>query len=161
MEWIKSYVITVIVAGIICGICVVLTGKNKTTGSIVKMICGIFMALTMIAPLVKVRLDDLGSYFESIKMDGESVAQAGKLQAATELSAVIKNELETYILDKAESMGLDLQVSVVLDGSTDPPVPVGVTLEGPVSAYHKRVLTRYISQYLGITEAQQTWNGRT
>lgn len=161
MAWIKTYVITVIAAGVICGICVTLTGKNKTTGSIVKMICGIFMAMTMIAPLVKVRLDDLGTYFESIKTDAESVAQAGRMQAVAEVSVVIKNELETYILDKAESMGLDLRVSVEIDGSTDPPVPVGVTLEGTLSPYHKRVLTRYISQNLGITEDHQTWNGKT
>lgn len=158
MEWIKEYIIAVVSAGIICGICVALTEKNKSTGAIIKMICSVFMALTLISPLVQVRLSDLGQIFEDISSEGEALAKEGDQLASEELSAVIKTQLESYILDKAESMNLKLEVNVSLDRSSDPPLPEQVEMKGSVSAYHRAVLSQYITRNLGITEAQLQWN---
>ena len=157
MSWIREYILSIIAAGVICGICVSLIPKNNSAATIIKMLGGIFLAITLVAPLAKVRFEAVGDYWDEVSTDAQAIAQEGSADLQEEMTRVIKQEVESYILDKADSMGLSLQVSVEMD-SEDLTMPRQVRLTGTVSPYHQKVLSEYISKELGISEAQQIWN---
>ena len=157
MDWMKEYILSIVAVGAITGICISLLPKNTSAGIIIKMLGGIVLVITMISPLVKVRFDDLGNLWEQIASDGDLLAQEGSESTQAALSMVIKENLESYILDKADALGLTLQVTVHMDPQ-DTVMPQTVTLRGAVSPYQKKLLTAFLEDDLGITEAQQIWN---
>ena len=66
---------------------------------------------------------------------------------------VIKANTETYILDKATTMEVELNVEVTLDGL----IPKKVILQGAVSPYTRASLSDWIAQQLGIPREAQIW----
>ena len=70
--------------------------------------------------------------------------------------SIIKEKTEAYILEKAESLGLDISVEINF-GEADSMVPTEVRISGPVSPYAKDQLSKTISTDLGIPEERQIW----
>jgi len=157
MESIGKYVISIVCTAAICGILMTLVPKNKSYGGIIQVLCGILLAITVVAPLAQIELSDFNTYLDNIQADGAAAAQVGADTANQETVTIIKEELEAYILDKAESMHLTVSVNVTLtDGF--PPQPYAVEISGSASPYNQRVLRAFIASDLGIPEERQTWN---
>lgn len=157
MGSIGKYLLSLVAAAIVSSVLITLCGRNKSCGGIIKMLCGIFMALTMVSPLAKIQLQQIDSYLGSIEMDANEITGAAVYNAENETAAIIKQELESYILDKAESMNVQLSVTITL-GDGVLPQPTAVRLEGSVSPYNRQILEQFIERDLGIPEAQQQWN---
>ena len=157
MDWVKEYILSIVAVGMITAICITLVQKNTSAGMIIKMLGGIFLVITLISPLVKIRFDDLGVLWEQISAEGELLAQEGNDSTQEALSSVIKEDLEAYILDKADELGLTLKVTVQMD-QHNAVMPQTVKLQGAASPYQKRLLSAFMEEELGITEAQQEWN---
>lgn len=157
MDWIREYVLSIVAAGMISGICISLVPKNTSAGMIIKMLGGIFLAVALIAPLIKVRFDDLTGLWDQISVEADSLVEEGSNSTQEALSLVIKENLESYILDKANSLGLEIQVSVIMD-QEDQTMPQQIEIHGAVSPYQQKILSDYIADQLGITEEQQIWN---
>ena len=156
MEQIRQYLLSVIAAAILCGIVNTIIGKKGAYFAIVRLICGLFMALTVISPLVKIQLNDLTDYVNGLSWQANTAVANGEAMALDEMGAIIKAQTEAYILDKAVSMELDIDVEVTLS-SEMPPIPCTVTVKGAVSPYAKEVLRKYIANDLGIPEEDQLW----
>ena len=156
MEGISQYLLTVVSAGIICAICSGMISKKGTYAAIIKLLTGLLMLLTMLAPLTKLNIQDLTAYFNDLSFDGTANAQAGEAMAVDATESIIKENVKAYILDKASALGLDVEVDIALTEDT-PPLPRSVTVTGAVSPYAKQVLTKVISDDLGIPEEQQLW----
>ena len=157
MDWVKEYILNIVAVGMITAICITLVQKNTSAGMIIKMLGGIFLVITLISPLVKIRFDDLGVLWEQISAEGDLLAQEGNDSTQEALSTVIKEDLEAYILDKADELGLTLKVTVQMD-QHNAVMPQTVKLQGAASPYQKRLLSAFMEEELGITEAQQEWN---
>ena len=157
MDWIRSYVLSIVAAGAISGICISMVPKNTSAGVIIKMLGGIFLTITMLAPLVRIRLDSLSDFTDQLAMDANLLVEEGSGATAQMQAAVIKQNLESYILDKAKELGVTLEVTVTMDAN-DPFVPSDVSLTGAVSPYNKQALARFIEEQLGIAEDRQVWN---
>ena len=156
MDAIRQYLLSVIAAAIICSVIISFTDKKSGSGTMIRMLCGLFLSVTMIYPLVDVKLDDISSYFYSIEVASDDVVTDGKIAANEAVSSIIKEQTEAYILDKASSLGLSLTVSVCVEGD-DIPLPVSVTLQGNASAYLKQKLCAFIQDDLAIPKEQQKW----
>lgn len=156
MDGIRKYLLSVICAAIICAVVNTLSGKKKAYGSITRLISGIFMALTLISPLVNIRLTDYADYFNGFSADGKAAVAYAEAEAMDELRSIIKSQSEAYILDKAVSMDAVLNVEVTLNNE-NPPIPCGVKLTGSVSPYTKDVLSRLIANDLAIAKEDQLW----
>ena len=157
MGGIQQYLLTVIAAAVICGIVNTLIGKKSAAASIVRLISGLCMAICVISPFLKVRLDHYSDYLGSFSQEADILVTDGKDAAMIELRKIIKSRTEAYILDKAASLKLDVQVEVTLTDE-DPPLPCAVTINGSASPYAKNTLIRCIANDLGIPEEGQIWS---
>lgn len=122
---------------------------------LIKLLAGVFMALTVASPLLKLEMPDMESWLSGFSVDGEYAAALGEEMAAEAEQAIIKDRVETYIMDKAAGLGAMLHVEADLDEAG---IPVSVTLTGAVAPDTKAQLTRIIESDLGIGKEAQRWS---
>lgn len=155
MQMIREYVTGLAAAAMICAIVLCFAGKGKTE-PLLKLICGLVLTFAMIDPILHISGGDWESLGIDFAGDAEIAAEEGKDQAEKTVRQLIKEETEAYILDKAQSLDLNIQVSVGL--SDQPmPVPVQVTIRGQVSPYKRSQLSRILTEELGIAKEMQQW----
>jgi len=152
MDGINQYILTVTVAAVLCCIVCALTKKNK----IIKLLTGIFMIITVIQPLIYFRFTQWSDFASEIYADASAAAAAGEKSSDQELRALITSRTEAYILDKANSLSLNLEVEVTLRDE-NPPVPGTVTLKGAASPYAKQCMMTYLCETLGIHKEGIYW----
>ena len=148
-----SYILTVVAAAMLAAIVKELAGSG-TMGALVKFLAGLFVALTVLSPLVKLELPDVQGWMDSFGYDGQSAAEAGAEMAEEMNRSLIKEQVEAYILDKAARYGAALQADVKVNEAG---MPVSVTLRGSISPGTKAALTRIIQEDLGLDEEVQHW----
>ena len=151
----RNYIISIIVAGIICAITDLLLDHKTTVGKIAKILTGILMSITVLAPLTNISFKNITNYFDSLLSNADSYVEEGRITAQNSICGIIKTQTEAYILDKAKSLGLDVAVEVELDDNNS--VPCGVTISGTISPYAKGLMTSYITETIGITKEHQRW----
>ena len=156
MSQIQEYIISVVAAAIICAIIQSLTLKNTAGTSIIKLLCGVFLAITVIAPLKSFQFEDITEKINILQADAKEYTNEGITAAVSERNAIIKKQTEAYVTNRAESIGLDILVSVQLSDQ-DMPLPEEIEITGSASPYKKEQLNNYISQDIGIAKENIIW----
>lgn len=159
MDAVREYLIRIICAAVVCAVVTHLTQNNKTQGAIVKIMTGVFMVLTVIAPLKQIDFRDLTAWDFPGNQEAAQAIAMGKEQSETELRRSIKEQLEAYILQEASRYDARLSVEVTL-GEGEYPGPQSVYITGSISPYAKRQLTAIMENQLGIPKEAQQWNER-
>ena len=154
---IRQYLITVLSAAIVCAILIKLTGKQQLSTNLIRLVASVFLSLCVIAPILKLDVSVLTNELSVSKQEGEYIAEQASAEALYEIIAIIKERSETYIENKADTYGADINTTVTLSDPTTL-VPDGVIIEGNVSPYLKKVLSNIISEDLGIPEDKQIWS---
>jgi len=157
MDGVREYLIRIICAAVVCAVVAHLTQSNKTQGAILKILTGVFMILTVIAPLKQIDLQDLTDWELPGSQEAEQAIAQGKEQAQMELRQSIKTQLQAYILQEASRYDAQLTVEVTL-GQGELPAPEAVCIYGSISPYAKRQLTEMIETKIGIAKEAQQWN---
>lgn len=158
MEAIGKYILSVTAASILLGIAQTLVGKKGGSATLVRLIGGLFLAFTVIAPLADV---DLGAVFDApwdFAQQGSTIVAQGEQISRDELRRIIKQRCEAYILDRASTLHTQLEVEVTLS-QDDVPFPTAVRLRGSVSPYTKTILQQWLSEDMGIPRENQIWIG--
>ena len=153
---ITSYILRIIAAAILCGILRVFLNEKNTVGKIGRLLCGLFMMITLLSPITQLSFKDITWYFEGLTEQAEEYANNGKLSAENSICGIIKEQTAAYILDKADGMGLEIAVEVELNEDHNP-IPCGVTISGDASPYAKEIIRSYIEANLGIPKERQIW----
>lgn len=154
---IKQYLITLICAAIIAGICEGVLGKKSHYRPAIRLITALFVLLTLLIPLSKGIPFDISRFYESIETDAQIQSEIGLDVASSELTKIITEQTQAYIQDKAAAMGAEIEATVELSAG-NPPIPVAVKLEGSISPYAKSKLKQIIKNDIGITEENQIWS---
>ena len=152
----KDYILGIMVAGIVCGVTRSLLSDKTAIGQILRLLTGILMVITILSPVVNISFTHITDFLDGLTEQGDYYANSGKTMAEESMSAIIKEQIEAYILDKADRMDLDITVEVALDDSNNS-VPCGVTITGNLSPYAKGILGSYIEEQLGIAKENQRW----
>lgn len=158
MDIIKQYLMSVIVMALTCGMLAGLLEKGSPAYTITRLVCGMLMAFTVIRPVLDIDLQNVLNFPATLYRSGEIVARDGQMLSETAMRTIIKNETEAYILDKAASLGVELEVDVMLE-DTYPMAPISVRVSGNVSPYSRNRLQSIIAQELGISKENQIWTG--
>ncbi len=156
MEDIRQYLLSVAAAALVCSIIKTLTDGKGTLSSVVKRVCGIFLAITVFSPLVTIDFSDITLLPDTCLHEAEDAVASGTAMADAELQGIIIERTEAYILDKAAELHLQITVDVTLSPQA-PYAPCGVTLSGTASPYAKQTLQEYIANQLGISKEAQQW----
>lgn len=152
----KSYIFSVILASVIAGIILIIVKPKSTCGFLIKLLVGIFIALTVISPWKSFNFSDISTYVDNWNISAANNTQIGKTSYNNALQASIIDRTQSYILEKASSMGAALTVSITVSDDSLP-VPVGAVLYGDISPYTKKRLKEILVKDLGIPEDAQEW----
>ena len=156
MYEIKEYLLGVICCAILCGILLSLVGKKSTLSKVISLICGVVLSAAILSPVVQIELKDLFELDDTLLDQASAAASCGENMAREEMESFIKSKVEAYILDKAVSMGAELEVEVTID-SADQWKVREVCLRGNISPYAKAKLSTLISNELDISVEDQQW----
>lgn len=156
MEGLRQCVLSLTAASLVGGLLMTLAPKDAAWSRILRPLCGVFLAVTLLSPVVTLRFSGLWDSLSEFRFEGADVAEAGVAAAKETMSAIIKDRTEAYILDKAASMGLSLRVEVILS-EEEIPKPITVKLWGTVPPYTKTRLRNWMEDTLGIGEEDQLW----
>jgi len=156
MESIRQYFLSVCTAAIFCAIIGTLIGRKSERRGLVKLLCGLFLAFSVVQPIEELKLEEFFGLWADLNLDAAEAVQAGESFSRQAISDVIKSDTEAYILDRAKEMGLTLKVTVTLSSQGDP-VPTEVSLQGNVSPEAKSRMQRFLTQELGIGKERQIW----
>mgnify|MGYP007057930243 CR=1 FL=1 len=152
MTFIRNYILTIVSAAMLCALLKSISTGKKGIEKILGLVAGIFLLATGLQPLGILELSQLENPIENYRSQAErTVAQAEK-EVQMQLGEQIQEQTQAYILDKANTLGMSLEVQV------DKLVPCQVTLTGPTSPYAKQQLKAILETELGIPEERQVWN---
>ena len=152
----RNYVLCIGCAALLIGILTDFADPKKGAGALLRISCGLFLALQLMNPLVNLNPDTWLAYFDDLMVDGEHLSYEGEKLATGYYEEIIKDRTRTYILDKAADYRAELDAEVELD---DASVPTAVTVTGSVSPYGKNQLMRIIESDLNIPKERQLWIG--
>lgn len=157
MTQMKAYILSIVATATICAIINGLLSKGNTYSSLIKLLCGVYLVVAIVAPWKSFRFDTIADFKDKTENAAASVVDEGIESSKQAAGKIIKEKTEAYILDKASSLGTKIDVEVTLS-DTDIPIPEMVTISGVVSPYAKQKLSRNIASELDIPEEKQTWN---
>ena len=152
----KDYISSVIIAAIFCAVVQILLPPKSANGRITNLLCGILLAITVISPLTRLSFNNIADFMNGLTGSADRYIEDGQTAVQTEIEAIIKQETQAYILDKANQLGLQIAVEVALDENNHS-IPSSVTITGILSPYTKEVLSGYIANTLGIAKETQIW----
>ena len=158
MEKLGQYALSVISAAMILSIAQSLLQKDSRSGMLIRLIGGIFLTFTVLRPVADVDLTAVLDVPWDYAAQGDYFAAQGLETSSAQMSSIIKQQCETYILDKAQSCNAQLEVAVTLT-QDDIPKPESVTLSGSISLYHRQILQRWLEEDMGIQGENQLWIG--
>lgn len=156
MASLGKYLLGILACALICGIALELVGKKSGNGPLIRMICGVFMILCVVSPLLDIRIGPMSDLTGQIQQEADALTQDGKNLAQEYYRSVITQRTQAYILDKAVSLGADIEAEIVLS-EDDTSVPKSVTVRGRISPYVKGLLSNWLESELGIATEEQTW----
>ncbi len=156
MEHIREYLISVTAAAILAGIIRSMAGEKGSTAGILRMVCGIFLAFTVMGPFTDIQLQDSSLLHLDVMDHAGAAVEDGLDYAQRAMARLIKTRTEAYILDKA--LAFQAQITVEVSVSDDEtPIPIACTVTGNLSPYAKKQLMRIIESDLGIPKEAQQW----
>ena len=156
MAALGRYIFSVATAAILFSIIQTIVEGRRGTAILIRLIGGIFLAFTVIAPISDF---DFRSIFEThleFLSSGSDFAANGMNTAENHFREIIKDESESYILDKAMSYQTPMDVEVILS-CDDMPVPSAVIMKGNISPYVKQSMSLWLQEEMGIPRENQQW----
>jgi hypothetical protein len=156
MDGIREYVIHLTATALICGVVFRFTRGSGTVRGIIRLLCGVIMAYSVVQPVKQLDFGGVDDYIWEFRDEADRAVAEGKKASSAAWAESITQGTEAYILEKTKSMDAELTVEVELSDD-EIPVPVAVLLEGKVAPYAKSVLSDMLEQDLNIPKERQTW----
>ena len=156
MPVIREYLLSMTAAAIICVVSQHIIDNKSAAGKIIKTICGLFVALTVISPILEINFSDLDMDIQDIQNESQAIIADEVENSQSTLESIITEQTKAYILDEAKKIDLNVEIQLVLS-DTNPPVPVEISISGEASPYKKKQLNNIISENLGINGEKIIW----
>ena len=137
---------------------VALADSLTPQGSVRKMgrlIGGLVLLIAVLNPLLRLDEGALTRALTEYELDVEAYSAQLEEQNRDMMKGIIEAQTAAYIQDKAAELGMDCQVAVETQDDGDWPLPVAVTVWGPLSPEQQAQLTREIERDFAISARQQ------
>ena len=115
------------------------------------------MLLLALTPLAELDYDSLAEAISRLELEKEEARTGIEIQNQELVASIISGRVQTYILDKASSLGMQISVELEMETRTATPYPSGVTIRGTVTPVQKQQLQTYLEQTFAIAPERQVW----
>ena len=157
MEWVRSYVMTVTAAGILCAIVKNLS-SGKAGSRMLGLTCGVFLMLAAISPIYSVDVTGWEGNLEDFRAQAQGAQEETTEKIQAQLDTDIESQVAAYIVDKGAALGAALEVEVSLESRDGYSLPESARISGSYSPYIKAQMESILEQDLGIPRQRQEWN---
>lgn len=154
MDGMKNYLISVCCAAVLCGILKQIVGSSKMSSGMIRVLSGLFIAICIVSPWKNFRVDELTQYNPLITEQGDLYAMTGYEITKKKTDKLIIQNTEAYILEKANQLQTQVEVSVSLSEDS---IPVSVQITGQLSQEAKEELSAFLLNNIGIQKEMQIW----
>ena len=146
MELVRQWVLGVTCAAFLSALSAHLGGKGAL-GQVCRVLGALVLLWAILSPLPGVELSRLIRPLEQIETQAEQERQRLSERSQQVMCAVIEQESEAYILDKAHKLGLDCRVQVTCREQEGVWLPWSVGVTGIASS---QALSRAVEEELGV-----------
>ena len=156
MNAIRQYLLSITAAALLFSFASELlsNGKwKKISGFLGSMI----LVLTIISPVVSLDTDEVARSISKLWLETQAAQSGIEINSRELQSTLIKENMQTYIQERAMMLGVQLEADVRMKDNGQFPVPDRVVLHGLISVEQMEMLSRLISQDLGIPVDMQEW----
>lgn len=152
-----QYIFSIIAASIFISITRAMLPGNGAVVGAVKLIGGLFLMIAVLSPFAKEQWVNLCYMMDEIETDSEEIIMEAQAHTVDQIRQVIKQQTESYILEKAAKLSANIEVDVIFQ-QNERYHPYEIKINGAVSPFAKQQLTATISESLGIPEEKQIWD---
>lgn len=152
----KTYLLSVVATGFLLAVLLSIIPKG-IVHKIASIVGGLLLVTAVISPLLDINENIISQAVSKYIVEAENIQTGIEIGSKELLCQVIRDKCESYILDKADSMGITIELEIVLNEKVQYPYPIHVIVRGNWTVSEQRYLCRYIADSLGVPEEQQEW----
>ena len=154
-EWVRA----IAGAALICAAATAITPRGKVKG-VLKLVCGIVLIIAMINPLVNHDLPTMSLDISDYRKQADEIIGSAEEKQNNLSRTIIENELEAYILDKAQSLDISLDSVEVLAKWSEEGCwyPYEVKLSADITQMEQNLISNSIEAELGVEKERQYWS---
>lgn len=153
METVREWITSIVSVTMLLSVAQAIVPEGRIRG-IFSFSGGLMLMVVLLQPILDIDAGDMvfqpELYREQIQLRQEELEQASR----TEWEAIIERETAAYILDKADTLGLEISAEVRAETGADGLPVLSAELAGEPS----EVLAEYLAEELGIPRERQEWN---
>lgn len=155
---VSQYLLSIVAAAMLFSLTRSILPKGAVR-RIAEYVGGLLVIIAVLAPVVQIEYDSLARSIMRIQIETNNI-KTETIDGKREVMAdIIKQQCQTYIWDKANELGAELEVEVILN-QDQYPYPIAVILTGKATPEQRHSLTEFISRDMGISAQGQEWNLR-
>ena len=153
MEQLRLWILGIAVTSLLLGLGESLV-TQKGIQRVLRLAGGVLLIVVLLGPLGK-----MSGVWQEFSLEGYRSQIAGREEELREeqeenLSAIIESQMDEYIWDKAQAMGLDVTVSVSTRKSSGGiALPDRVAIAGPYNAE----FSQWLEEEIGVDAEYQIW----
>ena len=155
MTEIKNLLLALIVLGIIHSVLSSVVLKEKK--SFVSLVCGMITVLLVASCVLRIDFEQIGSDFMEEISSSTRMTELPGVDTQGLMAQIIKEQTESYILDKAAELGFEPTAEVTLAQDGEYPYPTDVTVKGCYTEAQKSEMVLILEKDLGIIRDRQEW----
>ena len=158
-ELIRQWIIAVTCAAMLAAILHSLLPKGGT-GAAGRLAGGLLLLIATVQPLLSLDYDSLAQSMTKLRLEEYRSDQELAEANSSLLEELIEQETRSYILDKAEELGMTCQVAVTCELQDEGiPFPKFVTVSGSFTQEQTDALSQIIEADLAVPVQNQTYKG--
>ena len=157
MSSVSQYILKVTSTALLISIVTCIIDNKSPIMPYIKLVSGLFLTVTVFSPILGATVGSISEYITMINTDADSIIVQSQQDQHLQKVELIKERTEAYILEKAETLGLEVSVEIDF-ANADSIIPSEAHIFGAVSPYAKKQLTAVIANDLGIPEEHQIWH---
>lgn len=149
----KTYIYSIIVCGLNCGIFsqLIISTKRK---KLIQFIMGTVLAITVLHPFSRIEPKEWVNFLPMDSISAEYYISEGKKETIKARKEYIEKACVSYIFDKAQDVSSDLTVRFMLDENL---IPISVEVNGNAEPDQKMQIQTILETDLGIPKESQKW----
>ena len=156
-ELIRQWIVAVTCAAMAAAVLQALLPRGGS-GAAARLAGGLLVLIATVQPLLELDYDSLAQSLAQLRLGQDVSAQARGQVNSDVLEELIEEQTRSYILDKAEQLGMSCQVSVTCRrGEEGIPFPSAVSVSGAFTQEQADRLAQIIEGDLAVPVEDQTY----